>query len=209
MMKEKQMSLPDLDDGILDPDPIKQFNVWFSLVMDSDAKLPDAVSLATATGSGRPSVRTVLLKRADANGFVFYSNYESRKGAELAENPFAALGFHWPAFDRAVRVEGPVERLSREESERYFATRPRESQLSSLTSAQSRVVPSREDLDRRYEELRRDLEGKPIPCPSYWGGYLLKPVRIEFWQQRFARLNDRIEYTRSGDGRWGMVRLAP
>lgn len=208
-MKEKHMPVPDLDDGILDPDPIKQFNQWFSLVVESGAKLPDAVALATATRSGRPSVRTVLLKRADAGGFVFYSNYESRKGAELAENPHAALGFHWAAFDRAVRVEGPVERLNREESVRYFATRPRESQLSTLTSAQSRVVSSRGYLDRRYEELQLELEGKEIACPAYWGGYALKPVRIEFWQQRFARLNDRIEYSLQRDGSWVMVRLAP
>jgi len=201
--------VPDLDDGILGPDPIKQFREWYELVLRNGKKLPDAVSLATATRSGRPSVRTVLLKEVEPGGFVFFSNYESRKGKELTENPWGALAFHWPEFDRAVRVEGPVQRVSREESERYFATRQREGQLSSLTSAQSRVVTSRAALDHRFEELKKEYEGKTIVCPEYWGGYRLRPDRIEFWQQRFARLNDRIEYRLQTDGKWLISRLAP
>lgn len=203
------MLIPDLDDGVLDPDPIRQFNEWYALVLASGTKLPDAVALATAGKSGRPSVRTVLLKGAGTEGFIFYTNYESRKGIELAENPYGALAFHWTHFDRAVRVEGPVAKLPRKESELYFSTRPRESQLSSLTSAQSTVVSSREVLDRRYGELQRAFEGKTIECPVNWGGYVLSPVRVEFWQARFARLNDRIEYLRDAGGEWRMARLAP
>ena len=203
------LNLPDLDDGILDADPIKQFKEWYRLVVERGNRLSDAMSLATATRDGKPSVRTVLLKRVDERGFEFYSNYESRKGRELFENPVAALAFHWPEFDRSVRVEGMVTRISPEESDAYFATRPREGQLSSLTSAQSRVVESRESLDRRFNELQREFEGKQIPRPPQWGGYRLKPVSIEFWQQRFARLNDRILYTLSRDGTWSVSRLSP
>ncbi len=201
--------LPDLDDGILDPDPIKQFSEWYRFAVHQGVKLPDAMSLATATKDGRPSVRIVLLKRVDERGFEFYSNYESRKGRELSENPRAALAFHWAELERSVRVEGSVTKLTPEESDSYFATRPREGQLSSLTSSQSRVVENRAQLDQRYEELRQKYEGRKIPRPQHWGGYRLKPDAIEFWQQRFARLNDRILYTLGSDGRWSVCRLSP
>lgn len=207
-MKSPQ-TLPDLDDGTLDRDPIKQFTEWYRLAVDHGIKLPHAMSLATATKDGKPSVRIVLLKRVDEWGFEFYSNYDSRKGKELSENPRAALVLHWAEFDRSVRVEGVVSRLTREESDAYFATRPREGQLSSLTSSQSRVVESRAQLDERYEELRREYEGRKIPRPPHWGGYRLKPEVIEFWQQRFARLNDRIQYRLMPDGSWSVCRLAP
>jgi len=207
-MKSPQ-TLPDLDDGTLDRNPIKQFTQWYRLAIDHGIKLPDAMSLATATKDGKPSVRIVLLKRVDERGFEFYSNYDSRKGKELSENPRAALAFHWAEFDRSVRVEGTVTKLTPEESDSYFATRPREGQLSSLTSSQSRVVESRAQLDGRYEELRREYEGRNIPRPPHWGGYRLKPEVIEFWQQRFARLNDRILYTLNPDGNWSVSRLSP
>jgi pyridoxamine 5'-phosphate oxidase len=140
---------------------------------------------------------------------VFYTNYDSRKGKELSANPAAALVFFWEEVNRSVRVEGNVTKLSPDESDEYFATRPRDGQLSSLTSSQSEVVESREVLDKRFEELKEKYEGKTIPRPSYWGGYRVYPHRIEFWQQRFARLNDRIEYQRSNDGTWLMRRLQP
>jgi len=205
----KQPTLPDLDDDILDRDPIKQFNEWYQLAIDHGLKHPGAMSLATATRDGMPSVRIVLLKQSDRRGFVFYSNYESRKGRELAENPKAALAFFWPEFDRSIRIEGMITKLSSEESDKYFAERPREGQLSSLTSAQSRIVKNRAELDERYEKLRNEYEGKEIARPSHWGGYRLKPEAIEFWQHRYARLNDRILYTLMTDGSWSVCRLAP
>jgi pyridoxamine 5'-phosphate oxidase len=151
----------------------------------------------------------VLLKHVDAEGFVFYTNYESRKGRELASNPAAALVFHWAELERQVRIEGSVEKVSPGESDAYFPTRPRESQIGAHVSAQSEVIGSREELDRRFQELQKQCEGRPIPRPSYWGGYRLKPTRIEFFQSRSARLNDRILYERQKDGTWVMKRLAP
>ncbi len=198
-----------LDDGVLNPDPFKQFKEWYNIAVKANLKQPDAMTLATATKDGKPSVRTVLLKQVDHRGFVFYTNYDSRKGRELSANPNGALVLHWSELDRAVRIEGPVAKISPDESDAYFATRPRESQLCSLTSPQSHVVSSRAELDSRYEELRKKYEGKKIPRPSNWGGYRLLPDRIEFWQQRYARLNDRILYELQPDGRWKMGRLAP
>jgi pyridoxamine 5'-phosphate oxidase len=198
---------PDLDESILDPDPIRQFHAWYAAA--SSLKLYDAVTLATATPEGVPSARIVLLKEADGRGFVFYSNYESRKGRELAANPRAALCFHWPELDRSIRIEGSVSKTTPDESDTYFRSRPRERQLSSLASAQSRVVGSRAELDDRYRELEKELEGRPVPRPATWGGYRLQPVSIEFWQQRYARLNDRVVYTLQPDGTWLIRRLAP
>jgi pyridoxamine 5'-phosphate oxidase len=196
-------------DKDLNPNPITQFHRWFQEARAANAVQLDAMALATATKDGKPSVRMVLLKGFDANGFVFYTNYESRKGKELTSNPAAALVFHWPELERQVRIEGSVEKVSPEESDAYFQTRPRESQISAHVSAQSEVIRSREELDRRFEELQKQYEGHPIPRPSYWGGYRLKPSRIEFFQSRFARLNDRILYERQEDGSWVMKRLAP
>ena len=193
----------------LDPDPIKQFQHWFEEALATNALQLDAMALATATRDGKPSVRMVLLKSFDANGFVFYTNYESRKGKELASNSAAALVFHWPEVERQVRIEGSVEKVSPEESDIYFQTRPRESQIGSHVSAQSEPIGSREELDRRFQELQKQYEGRPISRPPYWGGYRLKPNRIEFFQSRFARLNDRILYERQEDGSWVMKRLAP
>jgi len=167
------------------------------------------MTVATASPDGRPSARMVLLKLADQRGFVFYTNYDSRKGRELADNPHAALVFFWAELNRSVRVEGSVEKLNAEESDAYFTTRPRDGQLSSVTSAQSEPVASREELDTRFADLKERYEGKEIPRPAHWGGYRLRPVRIEFWQQRFARLNDRVEYARQPDGTWKKTRLCP
>jgi len=208
-MTETQAALNVLDERTMDPDPIKQFRQWFEIALGSQLLLPEAMTLATATPGGKPSARMVLLKHVDERGFVFYTNYESRKGKELAANPVASLVFYWAELNRQVRVEGNVAKVSAEESDEYFSTRPRDSQLSSLTSAQSKIVTNREDLDRRFEDLKKQYEGKPIPRPSQWGGYRLKPVNIEFWQQRYARLNDRVLYERGSNGKWSVKRLAP
>lgn len=202
-------SLPNLDESILESDPIRQFHVWLKDARDANVPQWDAVGVATATHEGAPSVRMVLLKHADEEGFVFYTNYHSRKGREIAANPRAALVFYWAPLNRSVRVEGTVEKVSVEESDAYFASRPREKQLSSITSQQSTPVGSREELDRRYQELSAIYEGKLIPRPEHWGGLRVKPFSIEFWQQRFARLNDRILYTLNKDGTWNRVRLSP
>jgi pyridoxamine 5'-phosphate oxidase len=201
--------IPDLDESILHPNPIMQFKMWFDQALA--AKLPhaDAMTVATATKDGRPSARVVLLKLVDDRGLVFFTNYKSRKGGELSANPRAALVSYWPEFNRQVRVEGTVSQLSADESDAYFATRPRDSQLSSLTSAQSETIASRGELDRHFEKLKQQYEGKSIPRPSHWGGYRVHADRIEFWQSRFARLNDRILYTRQPSGSWTTTRLQP
>jgi pyridoxamine 5'-phosphate oxidase len=202
-------SMEPLDERTLGNDPIAEFRRWYDAAAAARVPEYDAMTLATADRDGRPSARMVLLKQADAAGFVFYSNYDSRKGRELAANPHAALVFHWVALKRSVRIEGGVERLPAEVSDAYFATRPRDGQLSSVTSRQSAPVASREELDRRFEEMKKMFEGKAVPRPPAWGGYRLKPVRIEFWQQRFARLNDRVEYVLLADGTWKKARLNP
>jgi len=201
--------LPDLDEHSLDSDPIVQFNTWYNQAREAGVPQYDAMTLATATTNGIPSARMVLLKNSDQRGFVFFTNSQSRKGNELAANPNAALVFFWAALNRSVRIEGRIESVSAGESDSYFASRNREAQLSSVTSSQSEVIRSRELLDERYEELKREFEGKNIPRPPHWGGYRLVPSRIEFWQARFARLNDRVEYERQTGSVWVKRRLQP
>jgi pyridoxamine 5'-phosphate oxidase len=201
--------IPDLDDNILDSDPVRQFNSWFQEAVEAGVPEPEAMALATASREGIPSARMVLLKSADANGFVFHTNYNSRKGQELLQSPRAALVFFWPAVHRQVRIEGTISRLSAAESDAYFTSRPRESQLSSLTSSQSKPIGSRAELDKQFEALKTRFEGQPIPRPAHWGGYRVHPLTMEFWQSRFARLNDRILYTRQQSGRWIQTRLQP
>jgi pyridoxamine 5'-phosphate oxidase len=166
------------------------------------------VALATADAEGRPSVRMVLLRGADERGFVFHTNYNSRKAGELAANPHAALCFHWPTLEEQIRVEGRIERLPSSESDAYFATRPRGSQLGAWASEQSMVLPSRESLEEQYRAIERRFEGSPIPRPPFWGGFRLVPARIEFWFVRPDRLHDRLSYTREADG-WRIERLYP
>jgi pyridoxamine 5'-phosphate oxidase len=193
----------------VDPNPFKQFEQWFQEATEAEPVLPEAVSLSTATREGRLSSRMVLLKDFDETGFVFYSNYESRKGLELAENPNAALVFYWRQLERQICITGTVSKVSREESEAYFRTRPRGSQIGALTSSQSQVVASREVLENRFQQLLAEYEGGEVPLPSYWGGYRLSPVTIEFWQGRSDRLHDRFLYKRQPGGPWQLERLAP
>jgi pyridoxamine 5'-phosphate oxidase len=194
-----------LSERDVDPDPLSQFGRWFEEARQAGVYEPEAVALATASADGAPSARMVLLKGYDERGYRFFTNYESRKGAELDENPRAALLFHWKELARQVRIEGGVERLPPAESAEYFAGRALESRLSALASPQSRVIASREELERRVEELR----GAEPPAPTHWGGFLLVPRVYELWQRGEHRLHDRLRYRRSGAGDWVLDRLAP
>jgi pyridoxamine 5'-phosphate oxidase len=193
----------------LDPDPFAQFEEWYEDAGRSGLRAPEAAALATASAEARPSVRMVLVKGFDPTGFVFYTNYESRKGRELAENPNAALLFHWDVVGRQVRVEGSVQRLPPEQSAAYVRSRPRGSQLSALASPQSREIESRETLERHVAELAARHRNEDLPVPDAWGGFSLGPVSFEFWQHREDRLHDRILYTPLAGGGWRLARLAP
>jgi pyridoxamine 5'-phosphate oxidase len=189
-------------------DPLEQFGRWFGEAQAA-VEVPEAMALATAAASGAPSVRMVLLKSFDERGLVFYSHYPSRKGRELEENPQAALLFHWRPLGRQVRVEGRVERLTDEESDAYFATRPRDAQVGALASRQSDPLESRSELYDRLAELEGDLAGAPVPRPPTWGGYLIVPEAWEFWQHRASRLHDRFRYEPEPGGGWALERLFP
>lgn len=204
-----EQAAEELDEKTVDRDPLKLFQRWFDDAIASGSRLPESMTLATATEDGRPSARVVLLKQVDHNGFVFYTNYRSAKAKELENNPLAALVFYWVGLDRQVRIEGTVERVSAEESDEYFKTRPRDSQLGALASPQSEVIESREVLEKNFRELDKLYKDRPIDRPANWGGYRLKPDRIEFWQNRPGRLHDRILYERQADGSWTIKRLAP
>jgi len=192
----------------LSQDPLELFEHWFAEAKRAGVEVPEAMTLATATGGGVPSARMVLLKGADEDGFVFYTGYGSRKSDELEQNQRAALVFYWRPLGRQVRVEGSVERVSELESAAYFATRPRGSQLAAWASLQSRSLGGREELDRRYTGLEREYEGRDVPLPPHWGGYRLHPEAIEFWEHRENRLHDRVRYTRAREG-WKAERLSP
>ena len=197
-----------LDEKTIDRDPIKQFQTWFNDAFEAKLPLPEAMTLATATSDCKPSARMVLLKQVDHEGFVFYTNYNSAKAQQLDANPYAALVFYWAKLDRQVRIEGSISRTTREESLAYFATRPRESQIGAWASDQSKEISSRAELEQQAEELEKQYRDREIECPEHWGGYRLKPERIEFWKSRLGRLHDRILYQREGDS-WIITRLAP
>lgn len=210
MSHTTETDIPEmLDERTADPDPISFFQRWFGEAFASGSRLPDAATLATASKDGRPSARMVLLKQVDERGFVFYTNYRSSKAKELEQNPRAALVCYWVGLDRQVRVEGSVEKISPEESDEYFRSRPRESQLGALASPQSEVIENREVLERRFRELDESYRGREVARPEYWGGYRIRPERIEFWSNRPGRLHDRILYERQPEGSWSIKRLAP
>jgi pyridoxamine 5'-phosphate oxidase len=192
----------------VDPDPLRQFRRWYEDAKGAGVRAPEAMALATSTREGAPSARMVLLKGADEGGFSFYTGYVSRKAAELNANPRAALLFYWDPLGRQVRIEGTVERVPEEESDVYFATRPRGAQLAATASRQSSVLHGREELDERVIELVRDNAGREVPRPEHWGGYRLIPDTYEFWQHREDRLHDRLRYRRD-DGVWTIERLSP
>jgi pyridoxamine 5'-phosphate oxidase len=192
-----------------DPDPIRQFQAWYREAAATPMREPTAMTLATATPDGRPSARIVLLKAVDDRGFVFFTNYQSRKGGELEHNPWAALVFYWPHLERQVRVEGRVAKVPDEESDAYFKSRPRGSQIGAWASEQSRAIESRIELEKRAEELAATYRDREIPRPPHWGGFRLSPVAIELWQGRLDRLHDRLLYSRAADGGWTRGRLSP
>jgi pyridoxamine 5'-phosphate oxidase len=198
--------MPPLELERMAADPIQQFAAWWDQA-EADVPLAEAMTLATVDEEGNPDARMVLLKGADGDGFRFFTNYESAKGDQLAAKPRAALVIYWRELDRQVRIRGTVERLPATDSDRYFASRPRDSQIAATISPQSRPI-EREELDRRYDELARRLGDEEAPRPESWGGYLLHPDEIEFWQGREGRMHDRFLYTRKGKG-WEIERLAP
>ena len=197
-----------MDERDLDPDPLRQFRLWFDEAREAGVEVPEAMALATSTPEGRPSVRMVLLKGADETGFGFHTNYESRKGGELEANPQAALLFHWQPQGRQVRVEGHVARAPAEESEEYFRTRPLGSRLAAWASPQSRPLADRDELQRLYAEAVTRFAGEEVPRPQHWGGFRVVPDAYEFWQHADNRLHDRVRYELDAAG-WSRVRLAP
>ena len=190
-------------------DPIEQLRRWMDDARAGGIPLPEAAALATADADGRPSVRHVLIRGLDRRGAVFYTNYDSRKGADLAENPYAAVTVLWRELDRQASFRGPVERITSRESEAYFRTRPREARIGAWASMQSRPVASREELERRYREIDERYPGDDVPLPPHWGGFLVRPETFEFWKGRRHRLHDRFRYTRSTSGDWTIERLYP
>jgi pyridoxamine 5'-phosphate oxidase len=203
--------LKSLDIKDVDKKPIEQFKVWFQEALDSNIREPNAMILATADKNAIPNARVVLLKDFDEKGFVFFTNYESAKGQELLENPFATLVFNWLDLERQIRIKGKVEKVSSEESKEYFQSRPKDSQIGAWASPQSRVIQNRDVIEKNQEYLQGEYKNAfELPCPEFWGGYRVVPQQIEFWQGRSSRLHDRIQYTRQGEkDQWKIERLAP
>jgi pyridoxamine 5'-phosphate oxidase len=218
-MKQKNSTTPIANmrrnytlDGLLEKDlnkdAIEQFSIWFNETRNSKIIEPNAMTLATSDKSGLATARIVLLKSFDEKGFIFFTNYESRKGKDIAETKKGTLLFFWDILERQVRIEGKIKKISKQESETYFHSRPFESQIGALASNQSYVLKSREDLDDKYNELLETYKGKDVPMPKYWGGYILEPSKIEFWQGRASRLHDRILYSKKNKT-WKIERLYP
>lgn len=204
----RDYSHSELSEDSVSDGPFAQFDSWMNDALKADLVEPTAMTLSTVSADQRPSSRVVLLKGFDANGFVFFTNYESQKGTELAANPHAAIHFFWPELERQINIRGAVARTSREESEQYFRSRPFESRIGAAASKQSSTIESRDDLEKRVEELREKYLGSNVPLPPFWGGFRLKPYRFEFWQGRRSRLHDRICFDLKG-GEWTISRLSP
>jgi len=202
---QDQLEIEEVKDS-----PFEQFQVWLDIALAAKIKEPNAMTLATADATGKPSARIVLLKGIREDGFVFYTNYESAKGQQLAANPYAALVFSWLDLEKQIRIEGIVEKLTFQDSEAYFQSRPKGSQIGAWASPQSRVIEDRRPLEQNVKELEKTYaNASQLPCPTHWGGYIVKANKIEFWQGRSSRLHDRICYTLEADGNWKKVRLAP
>lgn len=204
----REYTLAGLRRSTLESDPLAQFAKWFQQAKSGGVAEPNAMTLATANKLGQPSARIVLLKAVDDRGFSFYTNYESRKGLELSENPHAALNFFWPELERQVGIRGTCTRLSREESEEYFQVRPMGNRMSAWVSRQTEVIPDHAELEERLREVEEKYGAGEVPMPPYWGGFVLQPTEIEFWQGRPNRLHDRFLYTRDGSS-WRIDRLSP
>jgi len=204
----KKYSLIELNEKTVGKDPFEQFDIWFKDALNSRLPEPNAMIISTTSRAGMPSVRTVLLKSYDNRGFVFFTNYESKKGKDLGENPKAAILFLWKEMERQIRIIGRVEKTTQKESELYFRSRPKESQLGAWASKQSTVLPDRNQLTENYEKYRKQFEGKEIPLPPHWGGYRVIPTEFEFWQGRVNRLHDRICYSKERNS-WYISRLSP
>lgn len=205
----REYSSDDLRESDVAENPFDQFELWFQQAVDAKIDLPDAMTLATASEDGMPSARIVLLRGFDERGLVFFTDYQSQKAQELAENPRAALVFYWRELDRQIRVSGSVNTVSREESEKYFRSRPVGSQLAALASNQGEVIPNRQELESKYMQLMETYRHKEIPLPPCWGGFRLSPNWFEFWQGRPNRLHDRLRYTQRSDEGWKIERLSP
>ena len=203
-----EYQLAGLDEADLAPDPFTMFGRWFDAARSAGVLEPNAMVLSTASADGIPSARVVLLNGVTEHGFVFFTNYDSRKGRELGANPHCSLLFGWYELQRQVRIEGAASRIPRAETEEYFASRPRDSQIGAWASAQSAVVASRRDLETAYADAEERFDGADVPAPPHWGGYLVTPERVEFWQGRRSRMHDRLQYCREGAG-WVTERLAP
>ena len=201
-------SKQSLSENDVNKNPVLQFEKWFKEAVDSKVNEPNAMTVCTATKEGRPSARILLLRNFDENGFVFYTNYDSRKGLEIEQNPYCSLVFFWPELERQVRIEGVLQKQSNTESDIYFQTRPRTSKLGAWTSPQSKVIESRKVLDEAYQKNSENFPDENVPRPEFWGGYLLRPNSIEFWQGRPSRLHDRILFKKE-NADWNIVRLAP
>jgi pyridoxamine 5'-phosphate oxidase len=207
--RRRDYAAPGLTEADAGDDPLSLFLRWFAQALDLDPDDANAMTLSTADEAGRPSARIVLLKGCDERGLTFFTNYDSRKGRELAQNPYAALTLFWPALHRQVRIEGRVERTSREESEEYYRSRPRGSRIGAWASAQSQPIAGREELERAVAALEARFATEEIPCPHFWGGFRLIPDIWELWQGRPSRLHDRLRYTRNSAGEWLRERLSP
>lgn len=200
--------LKELSESDIDPDPVSQFRKWLNEAIEACVNEPTAMTLATSTKDGHPSARIVLLKKVTSNGFIFFTNYNSKKGRQILENPFAALVFYWAELERQVRIEGSLSKLSGQESDEYFYSRPIGSRIGAWASPQSEAIPGRAFLDEMVLKYQKQFQSGNIERPGHWGGFCLEPEVIEFWQGRASRLHDRIQFTKS-DGKWKIERLAP